>query len=81
MEIARLWLLVVGMLWVMCWSGQRANGQGTLCTVYKKPSYLILYGSEVHSFTVYKLCEFGIMTHLQHFQEVIIIIATTVSFC
>ena len=27
MGIARLWLLVAGMLWVLCWSGQRANGQ------------------------------------------------------
>ena len=29
MGIARLWLLVAGMLCVMCWSVQRANGQGT----------------------------------------------------
>jgi len=27
MEIARLRLLVTGILWVMCWSGQKANGQ------------------------------------------------------
>ena len=32
MGIARLQFLVACMLWVMCWSGQRANGQsiGTL---------------------------------------------------
>ena len=27
MEIPRLWLVVAGILWVMCWSGQKANGQ------------------------------------------------------
>ena len=27
MEIARLRLVVAGILWVMCWSGQKANGQ------------------------------------------------------
>ena len=27
MGIARLRLLVAGILWVMCWSGQKANGQ------------------------------------------------------
>jgi len=27
MGIASLWLLVAGILWVMCWSGQKANGQ------------------------------------------------------
>ena len=30
MGIARLWLLVAGMLWVMCWSGRMANGQSML---------------------------------------------------
>jgi len=28
MGIARLWLLVAGMLWVLCWSGHQATGQG-----------------------------------------------------
>jgi len=27
MDIAWLWLLVAGILWVMCWSGRKANGQ------------------------------------------------------
>jgi len=30
MEFTRLWLLVAYMLWVMCWSGQNANGQSML---------------------------------------------------
>jgi len=29
MGSARPWLLVAGMLWVMCWSGHQATGQGT----------------------------------------------------
>ena len=31
MGIARLWLLVACILWVMCWSEQRANGQQGMC--------------------------------------------------
>ena len=30
MEFTRPWLLVAYMLWVMCWSGQNANGQSML---------------------------------------------------
>ena len=44
MEIARLWLLVAGMLWVGCWSGQNANGQGMLlCTELRCIRGIIIY--------------------------------------
>ena len=42
MGIARLWFLVVGMLWVMCWSGRNANGQGMSLS----------YGNKVYSFAL-----------------------------
>jgi len=33
MGISKLWRLVAGMLWVLCWGGQNANGQSTLLTL------------------------------------------------
>ena len=42
---------------VLEWTKGKWTGYVMYC---KKPSYLILYGSKVYSFTVYKLCEFGI---------------------
>jgi len=54
MEKVKLWLSVVCMLGVMCWSGQKANGQDMLSIcLCKKPSCLKLQGSKVCSSIVY----------------------------
>ena len=41
MERVKLWLSVACMLWVVCWSGQKANGQGML-SIRERGSILYL---------------------------------------
>jgi len=49
MERVKLWLVVACILWVMCWSGQKANGQGMLSIcICKKPSCVKLQGMLVN---------------------------------